>query len=133
MGALDNCYCEYPLPSRRLPPHDWQTKDFRCADDTIVIRRDGTFWRAAEVQVPNPDWAPTVRFGSGDWEFRDDPTITLWDVALARIEAVPDTVRIYTRLDDGAFAEVYFDVDSGVIVGASHHIGELYRGNLWRG
>lgn len=132
MGALDNCYCEYPLPSRRMPPHDWQTKDFRCANDTVVIRRDGTFWRAVEIDVPNPDWVPTVYFGVGDWTFRDPPTIALWEVELTRIEQVPATVRIYSRLDDGGFAEVYFDVAGGVIVAARHHISELYRGNLWR-
>lgn len=111
MGALDECYCEYDLPLADAPREGWQTKDFVRDGRMIIIRRDGTLWQAETVAIPNANWQPTPRIGMViPW--RPDSFEHVCE--LPPRPAVPEahSVRIYTHLEDGRFAEVFFDIDA---------------------
>lgn len=109
MGALDYCYCEYPLPIADAPREDWQTKDFACAGRQIIIRADGTLWESREALLPNPDWLPMVTNGLiVSW--RPANTVVVSRIPLIPVVARAALMRIYTRLSTGRFVDVYFSV-----------------------
>lgn len=136
MGALDDCYCEYPLPDPDLPLAGWQTKDFGRDGRTIVIKPDGTIWRATNHVIPNPDWTPEVRIKAGlrgPWIKRTADEIEVWDWRLRRVMPTGASLRICGAILD-RFVEYYLAVDvaggrvTGVISGG---VTMLFRSTFW--
>lgn len=53
MGMFDYIRCEHPLPAPDAEGLEFQTKDADCDLDQLLIRADGTLWRAASPHSDN--------------------------------------------------------------------------------